>query len=120
MTFGRDQESFCHGLSNGERGRLAWDGLPSYADDVDRALCLAGFEMARITAGRGAYPVLIHSGRRAYWLAGNDSSDLRGYRPRYQVTMPGERPSGDSGYYCLRGIFGIKGESQHGSRGHDS
>lgn len=110
MTFGRDHESLCHGLSNGERGRLALDGLPAYADGVERALCLAGFEMARIEAGKGRYPVLIHAGRRAFWLVGNSGSP-GAYRAVYNATMgTDERPGNQAGYHCLRGLFGLKGE----------
>lgn len=113
MTFGRDNESFCVGLSNGERGRGAYDELASYADSVERALCLAGFEAARIAKGIGRYPILIHAGRRAFWIVANDASDSRAYRAVYNATPSAlDKPGNESGYHCLRGLFSIKGEPQ--------
>lgn len=111
MNWGRDQESFCRGLSNGERGRLATEGLPSYADAVELALCVAGFEAARIAKGIGHYPVMIHAGRRAFWIVANDASNSGAYRGVYNATQsPQDKPGNAGGYHCLRGLFGLKGE----------
>ncbi len=113
MNGARDLDSFGTGRDNGNRGRLAREGLRTGADSVDRALCLAGFETARIARGIGSFPVLLHKGRRALWLVGDDGPPGT-TRPVYQATESiAARPGpAVAGYYNLRALFRLIGESQ--------
>jgi len=82
----KDMESFMRGHGNGTQGNLVYSGLPSWAGTLERLLCVAGFEVARIEAGKGAYPVLLHVGRRAYWLTGQDATRQGALRACYNPT----------------------------------
>lgn len=109
-----DLNALCRGLHNGQAGRLALDGLPPFADSVQRALCLAGFELARTGRRIGRLPVLLHSGRNGrFWLVGNEATNHGNYRPVFNATPAnGGQPEGESGYRDLRALFRLKGEPQ--------
>lgn len=112
---GRDDlEALCTGRDNGNAGRPPYDGLPSFADAVQRALAVAGFELARISRGIGRYPVAVHSGRNSrFWIVANDATTPGAWRPVYQATpLNGPPPATSAGYYDLRALFKLKGESE--------
>jgi len=112
MSFGQsdqmregDLNAYCLGKSNGERGKLVHDGMERWKrpTSLDRALCVAGFEDARIAKGIGSYPVLIHTGRRRFWLVAHCT---------YQATLHSDPPSGTAGYKSLRALFRLKNETE--------
>lgn len=112
---GRDDlDALCTGQGNGNRGRLAFEGLPPFADSVQRALAVAGFELARIGRGIGRFPVALHTGRNSrFWLVANDATTPGAWRPVYQATAPeAPPPAGTAGYYDLRALFRLRGESE--------
>lgn len=81
-----------------------WDNLPARADKVERALCLAGFAQERIARNIGKFPVLLHAGRRRFWLVAPGVYNASG--------ADGEAPAGAGGYPDLRALFSLKGEPQ--------
>lgn len=109
-----DFEALCRGRDNGNAGRLVFEGLPPFADAVQRALAVAGFELARIGRGIGRYPVAVHTGRNSrFWLVANDATTPGAWRPVYQATAPdGPPPANAAGYYDLRALFRLRGESE--------
>lgn len=112
---GRDDlDALCTGQGNGNRGRLVFKGLPPFADSVQRALAVAGFELARIGRGIGRYPVAVHTGRDSrFWIVANDATTPGAWRPVYQATpVDGPPPATSAGYYDLRALFRLRGEPE--------
>jgi hypothetical protein len=99
----RDERAWSIGYTNGQAGRLVFNDLWRPADAVERALCVSGFEAARITKGIGRYPVAVHHGRRRFWLVAPGTFNASG--------PDGQPPQGNSGYRDLRALFKLKGES---------
>jgi len=102
-----DAKAFELGERNGARGRLVYDDLRyngHQPDSVEKALCVAGFEAARIAKGIGFYPVLVHQGQRAFWMVAKGV---------YQANMrENSAPTGTAGYSNLRALFKLKNEAE--------
>jgi len=79
--------------------------IPGSSYQLARAYYSAGWELARSQRGIGKLPLLIHTGRRFYWIVAIEPEG-----PVFQATQPDERPDTRTGYFDLAALFVLKGE----------